>query len=200
MKFCFQEEIFGIYRLKVPFYSIYTSVFFIKTDAKTFLVDCATTAFDVDTYIVPALGELGYNLSDVNAIVLTHHHADHAGGIQRILQLAPQIKIVTNLCMLDQGVSTYALAGHTKDMIGVLDERSKTLISGDGLQGAGVDKWRCYTEDSKAYLETLENIKNDTRIENILFSHEYEPWYQNAMIGRNSVLECLTQCAKYVKL
>ena len=53
------------------------------------------------------------------------------------------------------------LAGHTDDSIGVLDERSHTLISGDGLQGAGVDKYRCSLYNKNAYIETIEKIKND---------------------------------------
>ena len=44
----FQEEIKGIYRLKVPFERIYTSVFLVVSGARAALVDCATTEKDVE--------------------------------------------------------------------------------------------------------------------------------------------------------
>ena len=73
-----------------------------------------------------------------------------------------------------------------------------TLISGDGLQGAGVDKYRAYAQNQKAYYETLERIKQDERIENLIFSHAYEPWYKDHIFGRENVLDVLEECKKYI--
>ena len=117
----FEKEYEGVLRLKVPFERIYTSVFLIEADAPI-LVDCATTAEDVDGGILPALKARGYTLSDLKAIVLTHAHADHAGGLSRILELVPEIEVVRDVRWLCEGISTYPLAGHTADSIGVLDE------------------------------------------------------------------------------
>lgn len=196
----FNEEVQGIYRLKVPFEKIYTSVFLIKTNSGTVLVDCATTEKDIDEHIIPALKAMGYTLSELSAIVLSHSHADHAGGLERVLQLAPNIEVITDIRALDDKISTYALSGHTIDSIGVLDEHTHTLISGDGLQGAGVDKYPCYTQDPQAYLQTLKRIRNDERIENILFSHAYEPWGRENMLGRENIKRFLGKCVEYVKL
>ena len=44
----FCEEMPGIYRLRVPFEGIYTSVFLVTSEEGAILVDCATTAEDVD--------------------------------------------------------------------------------------------------------------------------------------------------------
>ena len=209
----FNEEIQGIYRLKVPFEKIYTSVFLVITDSKKIMVDCATTRDDVDRFIVPALSEQGFEMKDLDMLVLTHRHGDHAGGLERVLQLAPDIAVITDIRHLAKNVSTYALAGHTADSIGILDERTHTLISGDGIlderthtlisgdgiQGAGVDKYRCGLKDSDAYLETLERIKNDNRIENILFSHAYEPWNTEHILGRKNVRDCTEKCKEYIK-
>lgn len=195
----FYGEVQGIYRLRVPFERIYTSVFLVVSDTKIILVDCATTAGDVDTCIVPALASLGYRLTDVNLLVLTHRHGDHAGGRERVLELAPDIEVVTSLCQLDTHLYTYPMAGHTEDSIGVLDTRTHTLISGDGLQGAGVDKYRCYTKVPDAYLQTLSRVQADKRIENILFSHAYEPWNTDRAMGRAAVDYCLESCKNYVK-
>ncbi len=195
----FEEEIKDIYRLKVPFEELYTSVFLIKSDIGPILVDCATTDYDVDEYIVPALRELGYELSDVSFLVLTHIHADHAGGRNRILFHSPNIKVITKSEEIDRNISIYEMPGHTRNFIGVYDCRTKTLISGDGLQGAGIKQYRTSLEDKSGYLNTIERIRNDENIENVLYSHEYEPWYENSALGRDNVLNCLLDCLNYVK-
>ena len=188
----------SIYRLKVPFEAIYTSVFLIRSPSGAILVDCATTSEDVDEYIVPALVEMGYELSDIKTLVLTHKHSDHAGGLSRLLSLIPNIEVIRDVRELFDGVCTYPMAGHTDDCIGVLDTRTNTLISGDGLQGAGVDKYRCSLQFPKAYLETIERIQSDKRVENILFSHAYEPWNKDYVHGRKAVDACLSECIKYI--
>ena len=195
----FAKETEHIYRLKVPFDTVYTSVFLIEADGGLVLVDCATTKEDVDGYIAPALSALGYSLNDIRYLVLTHSHADHAGGLARIKELAPDIEAITDERELYPGISTYAIPGHTLDFIGVLDERSHTLISGDGLQGAGVDKYRTSTKDPEAYLSSLDKIRRDGRVESLLFSHAYEPWFADKICGRCEVLCCLEECKLYVK-
>ncbi len=195
----FYKEAEGIYRLRVPFEGIYTSVFLIKTDKRSILVDCAMTNRDVENVILPALQEMGYAPCDIDTLVLTHQHGDHAGGLECMLRHAPKIQIVTDLRRLCDSIYTYPMGGHTEDSIGVLDERTGTLISGDGLQGAGVDKYPCYTQNAAMYLETLDRIRNDKRIKGILFSHAYEPWLADRLSGREQVLDCLTQCLKYAE-
>ncbi len=195
----FYEETKNIYRLKVPFDTVYTSVFLIKAAPRVILVDCATTAHDVKDVILPALKKMGYAPTDVDTLVLTHRHDDHAGGLDTLLHHAPQLEIVTDIRSLDDGVCTYPMGGHTRDCIGVLDTRTGTLISGDGLQGAGVDKYRCYVQEPSTYRETIDSIRKDPRVEHILFSHAYEPWYADRITGRAQVLACLDGCLQYVK-
>ena len=48
-------------------------------------------------------------------------------------------------------------------------------------------------------METLKRVESDERIENILFSHAYEPWNTDIAVGRERVLDCIAQCKKYVK-
>ena len=80
----FKKEKSWIYRLKIPFDTVYTSVFLIRSAFGNLLVDCATTDEDVDQCIVPALKRLGYDLSDIRMLILTHRHSDHAGGLARV--------------------------------------------------------------------------------------------------------------------
>jgi glyoxylase-like metal-dependent hydrolase (beta-lactamase superfamily II) len=190
----FYKETEGIYRLKVPFYDIFTSVFLIEANGELILVDTATTESDVESYIIPALSAYGCSMADISKLVLSHRHSDHAGGLDTLLHHAPQLEVVTDIRRLADGILTYPLAGHTKDSIGVLDTRTGTLIACDGLQGDGVWKYRCYTEDRDAYIETLKRIEKDTLIENILFSHAYEPWNKESAFGRDEVRNCLMHC------
>ena len=184
----------GIYQLKVPFMTVYTSVFLVVDGEKKILVDSATTEYDVDEIILPALKQLGCSLSEIDTLVLTHGHSDHAGGADRIRALAPRIGIVRGVEQISEHASTYSLPGHTRDFIGVLDLRTGTLISGDGLQGAGIGKYRCLVSDFEMYFRTLDAVGTDSRIENLLFSHAYEPWLSDTVIGRAAVLDCLDVC------
>ena len=196
----FEKEAENIYRLRVPFEDLYTSVFLVESDGGYALVDSATTAADVDQVIRPALLARGLDFSDIKYLILTHRHGDHAGGSARISEHNPSIAVICGEKHLPlSDFAPYALPGHTLDMIGVLSLRSGTLISGDGLQGAGVGKYRCSLENAAEYLATIERIRGDARVKNLLFSHAYEPWYKDAAYGRAELEQCLADCPKYVK-
>ena len=185
----------GIYRLKVPFDDIYTSVFLIRTKQGNALVDCATYDSDVDEIIISALKDLGLSLHDIKYLILTHNHGDHAGGAKRIIELNPNVEIVENERPLSfDGITVYGMKGHTLGCIGVLDARSGTLIAGDGLQGYCVGKYKCYLESKEEYLKTIEKIRKDQNIKNILFSHAYEPWNRDYAFGRAEIEQCLEDC------
>lgn len=194
----FEKECEGLYRLRIPFETVYTSVFLVKTDRGAFLVDAATTDADVNGIILPALAEMGYTLSDVRGLVLTHRHNDHAGGSRHLLSLRPDLEVIADERTLADGVRTYPLPGHTEDSIGVLDGRTGTLLAGDGLQGEGVDRFRCSLKNREAYVETVKKLKSDESVKNILFSHAYEPWYDDRAFGREEVLRRLEDCLRVI--
>jgi glyoxylase-like metal-dependent hydrolase (beta-lactamase superfamily II) len=194
----FKKEKSWIYRLKIPFDTVYTSVFLIRSAFGNLLVDCASSGEDVERYILPSLEKKGLSLSEIDALILTHRHRDHAGGLSKVLELAPSIKVISDVREIYDGIFTYPMAGHTEDCIGLLDIRSGTLISGDGLQGSGVDKYRCYTKSPEEYLKTLDRVMNDKRIDNLLFSHAYEPWNSEHAFGRKEVEHCICECKKYI--
>ena len=192
------KETESITRIRVPFEDLYTSVFIVKVDGGILLVDCATTSFDVDEYIAPSIEKLGYTPDDVRDIVITHHHSDHDGGLTRIRELMPNIEVINEVRAISDDIVTYPLPGHTRHCIGLFDGRCEALISGDGLQGAGVGKYRCSLEDKTMYLDTLRRIESDGKIKKILFSHAYEPWYRDSVTERSEVLFALGECAKYI--
>ena len=64
----------GLYRLWVPFETVQTSVFLLLTPEGPVLYDCATTAQDVETLILPALARMGFSPGRLHAIVISHAH------------------------------------------------------------------------------------------------------------------------------
>ena len=194
----FERVIDKIYRLKVPFDKIYTSVFLVGMEDGYLLVDCATTKEDVTQIILPAIREERISLSDVKRIVVSHHHEDHAGGLPWIVENLPRIEVVKEVTLLADGIDVYPMPGHTRDCIGVLDHRSKTLISADGIQGYGVDRYPCSLHDEPAYLRTLQEVLEDARVENILFAHAYEPWEKDFAFGIEEKKKCIRDSLEYL--
>jgi glyoxylase-like metal-dependent hydrolase (beta-lactamase superfamily II) len=196
----FIEEIENIYRLKIPFENLYTSVFLIKVNDRFILIDCATYSSDVDEYIIPALNLIKVRLEDIRYLILTHKHSDHAGGLEKILEKIPTLKVIDKVADLSfSDIIIYDLKGHTNDSIGVLDKRTLTLISGDGLQGLGVGKYRLLIENREEYIKTIDKIKKDKRVKNILFSHAYEPFNCDGIFGRIAVQNVLKECETALK-
>lgn len=156
MEKIFQKQTDKIYRLKVPFEAIYTSVFLIKAGTRYILIDCASDADSVDKWIEPALKNLGITFSDIFCVIATHNHSDHIGGLERILQKYPKTQVARAISDMTD-FELYPMSGHTLDCIGVLELQTGTLISADGLQGAGVEKYRCSFESKEDYLQTIKS-------------------------------------------
>lgn len=192
----FEQAVQGIYRLKVPFEDLYTSVFLIKASDCNVLIDCATTHSDVDEIIVPALQEIGTPLSEINYLVITHDHGDHSGGKMKIRFSNRNIRIVTSLEKISNDLELISMTGHSDDGIGVLDLRTGTLISGDAIQGEGIGKYRFGITNLVDYVKTINMVKADKRVQNILFSHAFEPWNNDSAIGRKEVEKRLKDCIK----
>lgn len=174
-----------VLRIKIPYKDIYTSVFIIKTPGGDILFDTAATEKDVEKYILPAID------SDVRYLAISHNHTDHAGGLNRILREFPDV------CrdILPDEVELINLPGHTEDSIALLDRRSKTLITGDGLQVYGIygsGKWGASITHVSEHLEALKHIES-LDVETILMSHDYHP-VGNCVTGKEQVKACISEC------
>ena len=75
----FEEIVPGIYLLKVPFSTIWSAVYLVRGE-KNVLIDSCTGQDAVDGCIIPALSELGLAPGDIDHLINTHAHGDHAGG------------------------------------------------------------------------------------------------------------------------
>ena len=146
-----------LYRLDVPFDSLYTSVFLLLGEPNV-IVDAATTRADVQELILPALKERGIGSA---TLLLTHRHADHSGGAVHLAQSSSGI----TLASLGAGerlgrLTAIPMGGHTEDSTGYFDELTKTLLAGDGLQFYGVGKYGCSIVNASLYEQTLTRVAN----------------------------------------
>lgn len=82
-----------VFLLRVPFTGVWTGVTLVLGGDGPILVDSGGAADTVDSTIVPALEAMGLSLSDISAVLATHIHGDHVGGIARMRELAPSISV-----------------------------------------------------------------------------------------------------------
>jgi len=89
------EHINGkLYSLKIDFSGIYVIVYLYK-GKHNILIDSAMNSFDIDSFVIPSLSELGISINDIDILLNTHTHGDHIGGHYRLKELNPNIKVIT---------------------------------------------------------------------------------------------------------
>ena len=204
----FEEIAKGIFRLKVPFEDLYTAVFAVIHQNRIALIDTATTDFDVDTYILPALKELTEREGgELRYLLLTHRHSDHAGGVRRLAEHFPKVPIcsfeemnvscfhrLTDGELLMNRLRVVHLPGHNAYSVGYLDEANRLLLSGDCLQLRGVGKYTHGIRDREAYLVSVARLER-MELSAIVASHEYVPLGSIAE-GKEAVAQYLAECKR----
>ncbi len=205
----FEKICEDIFRLKVPFEGIYTAVWMLRDGEACILLDAATTESDVTDYILPALERMNAHPTH---LACSHHHDDHSGGMAILAARFPDAVLLAadpGLCRrfspcavshkqaLSKHVYVLHLPGHTEDMLGLWDERSRTLITGDALQLDGVDRWGTCVAHPAAYRHTLEQILA-LAPERLLASHDFVPLGFRAE-GKAAVQEYVAQCERSLK-
>lgn len=206
-----------IFRLKVPFDTIYTSVFYVKIKEGLLIFDAATYDSDVTDYIVPEIAELGYGTEDVKYIFISHKHSDHSGGLKKLLELCKNVTVIAKSEELKenyQGISfvnpkdgyeitkelqVVTIPGHTLDSIALLDKRTNTVITGDCIQlygPFGSGDWGSNITHLKEHFEALSKLKT-MDISLICASHDYHP-LGNEYKG-DDILKAYELCVKPLK-
>lgn len=202
----------NIYRLRVPFDSIYTSVFAVRTPDGDVLIDAATTPSDVRNCILPAAESLGLR---PRWLLLTHDHGDHAGGAPALTAHFPALTVGlmgTTWATAHPGIPTrllhdgevlanvltvYALPGHAPDAMGVLDRRVGALICGDCVQVGGVGRHGTGLTDGAAYLRTLARIRSFP-LSYLFPAHAYFPLGERA-VGADEIAAYLDESESVVR-
>lgn len=198
----------GIFRLKIPFDNIYTSVFLLHNKEGTILVDSASSDNDAKEFILPALKEINVI---PNYIICSHLHSDHSGGINELLRsfenttvglIDKSIVFKNKILHLNDGdilLNQYMilnLKGHTDDSIGILDLNTKALLSFDSLQQNGVGKYKTLVADKSEYINSINRlVKMD--INTVICSHDYDP-YGCMIEGKENILRLYKICEETV--
>ncbi len=195
-----QKLLDNLYKIAIPFDGIYTSSFIIIAGDKTILYDCGFNAYDVETYIIPALKELD---KTPDMIVASHDHGDHFGGIERVVEEYPGIEIIgfssaiknaripkDREKILDRFMCVN-LPGHSDDCLGLVDMSTNTMLSGDSLQMFGVGKYGTLIRNKKKYFESIE-IARSLKLNRIVASHDFYPL--GFMAEGEKVNEFLDKC------
>ena len=73
----FEAILPGTYLLKVPFGPVWTGIVLVRGE-KNILID--SSHLEPETYLLPALDELGMKIGDIDWLLNTHVHGDHIGG------------------------------------------------------------------------------------------------------------------------
>ena len=199
-----------IRRITIPYKDIYTSVFILDTKEGTILFDTAFSAYDVDTFILPELTR-----RNLRYIFISHNHRDHAWGLDRLMEVYPDVTIVTandalaekfaNFSVLrskenDMLLDTFRVVdmpGHTADSQGLFDVTTGTLFTGDALQGFGIwggSPWGACIRCIPEHMETLEKLR-ELPIIDLLMAHDYHP-YGNEVYGTEEIHKFLGFCAE----
>ena len=197
-------------RIDVPYKDIYVALYVLRTPGGVVMYDTAAKDSDVDEYIVPALAQLGVS---PDYVFISHDHADHSGGLKRFMEVYPDCCIISAAKSLQERFAGFnmvkpadgdpiaqvlrvvTIPGHTPDAIGLLDTRTKTLISGDGLQVFGIygsGRWGSAIRYATPHLEALAKLRT-LDIENIAAAHDYHPCGHYAT-GKDAVALYLDNC------
>ena len=96
-----------------------------------------------------SLSSLGLNYGDVEHVILTHKHGDHAGSIAEVVARAERATVYAGQADLDEidadavvplaggedvfGLEMLATPGHTAGHMAVIDHTSGLLVAGDAI-------------------------------------------------------------------
>jgi hydroxyacylglutathione hydrolase len=159
----------------------------------------------------PVLEYLKQHQLTLEAILITHHHADHTGGITALLRAFPQAKVVgpadEAIPSMTHGVSDgdqIALFGHTFDIMSLPGHTlghiaylgDKKLFCGDVLFSAGCGRvFEGTYEQMFTSLQRLRALPDETQVycaheyttSNLLFALAVEPGNQDLLNYREQV-------------
>lgn len=136
------------------------------------------------------LSRLGRSLSDVDAVLITHHHPDHAGNAERIRGAGARVLahpadapyLRGEILEVPGSPRVIHAPGHTAGSCALLLEERSLLFSGDALVTLDMTRGHTgpriirgpHTEDAERALESLD-VLEATNAQTVLPGHG-EPW------------------------
>lgn len=198
---------------KVPYKDIFVAIYILRTEKGVVLFDTAACDQDVDSWIVPALEQLGVTPTH---IFVSHNHKDHAGGLARAAALFPDARIVArsatlakeypNVLSPEDGdvlldtLQVVAIPGHTIDCSGLLDLATNTLVCGDCMQSYGIfgsGYWYGNITFPAEHFAAIEKVRK-LNIETVATAHDYHPC-DVVSVGKEVIKLRLDSCVDALK-
>lgn len=165
----------------------FVSAYVLARGSEVAIIDTGTAGSGAD--IERGLAALDAGWGDVNSIILTHLHGDHAGGLPEILEQAPTAvtyagradaeRITTaNVEALDDGDEIFGLQvigtpGHTAGHISVLDPAAGLLVAGDAINeqnGMALGPNERFSEDIELANASVQRLA-ERSFETVVFGH-----------------------------
>jgi glyoxylase-like metal-dependent hydrolase (beta-lactamase superfamily II) len=149
-----------IHRISVPtpFYVGPVNVYVIEDDPLT-LIDAGPRDDGSIEALRSGLGRLGYQISDIKRIIISHAHADHYGLAQLIVE--------------ESGATAYVHEWDAPAVSASMDYRAyRELLTLAGVPRDAIDRMEASYEKFKGFaypLDRVETLKDD---DEVLFEHE----------------------------
>ena len=209
----------SICRTTIPYKTIFTTVWTVRTPEGVVLVDAASNDNDALAYVLPFLEFAGVQKEEVRYVFITHSHRDHVGGLKGLLKELPHVTVVSRNSKLPEDypgvqflipeegqlltpeLQVITIPGHTLECAAILDKRTNTLLSGDGLQLYGIvgnEDWACNIPYTTAYFEAVEKVRA-MKVGQLLTAHDYYPTGYRAD-GEAAVNKALDDCLEPLKM
>lgn len=161
------------------------------TDNYIWSIENGTSAVIVDPgHAEPVIQHLQDNNLQLNAILVTHHHGDHVGGIKRLKEVYPSATIIgfrnatyagieepyegnDTFQLLDIEFSLIEVPGHTLDHVAYFAhfDQSPVLFCGDTLFSGGCG--RLFEGSAEQMYTSLCKVKGLPGNTQIYCAHEY---------------------------
>jgi hydroxyacylglutathione hydrolase len=137
----------------------------------------------------PVLAALDAHRLSLNAILLTHHHADHVGGVPRLLQhfnvpvYGPGTESIMHITTpllegdcaripeLELSLSVLEVPGHTRGHIAYVAKEQKWLFCGDTLFAGGCG--RLFEGTPEQMINSLKKLAALPDATRVYCAHEY---------------------------